>query len=118
MYITPPDLQWETYGLALAHRARKLRKGKKLTQEQLSERSGVSRNMIQNIERGHATGKPGEPTNPTLKTLYCLAYALEVPPAVLIPDLGSPVQKRSPASKTMPGLEELMNIDIVWPQPG
>lgn len=114
MQITPLDLEWETYGSALAHRAKLLRKRKKLTQEQLSDLSGVSRNMIQNIERGHATGKPGEATNPTLKTLYSLSYALDVPPAVLIPDLGSKVQMRSPSSRSLPSVGELMNVDIVW----
>ncbi|HZK32624.1 MAG TPA: helix-turn-helix transcriptional regulator [Corynebacterium sp.] len=100
----------------MAHRARELRGRLNLTQEELSERSGVSRNMIQNIERGHATGKPGDPTNPTLKTLYSLSYALEVPPAVLLPDLATTVQQRSPSAATSPNIEEILRIDIVWPK--
>lgn len=116
MQPTPPHLEWETYGAALAHRARLLRKRLGLTQEDLSERSGVSRNMIQNIERGHATGEPGKPTNPTMKTLYSLSYALEVPPAVLLPDLAVEVQRRSPSAAHPPQLAEVLRVDIVWPE--
>lgn len=115
MQPPPPDLEWATYGAALTHRARELRRRLKLTQEELSERSGVSRNMIQNIERGHATGKPGDPTNPTMKTLYSLSYALEAPPAVLLPDLASKVRQRSPSAATSPGIEEILRVDIAWP---
>ncbi|WP_080796680.1 helix-turn-helix domain-containing protein [Corynebacterium pacaense] len=114
MQKPPPDLEWETYGSALAHRARQLRRYRGLTQEQLSELSGVSRNLIQNIERGYASGKPNKPANPSLKTLYSLSYALDVPPAALMPDLGVEVQLRSPSSRTLPKLAEILEVDIAW----
>lgn len=59
-----------------------------LTQEQLAERTGLSRNQVQNIEhsrnnRRNAKGRPG-PGNPRLETIFLLAAALEVDPMYLI----------------------------------
>lgn len=116
MYMPPPDLEWETYAAALAHRAKELRKRLGITQDVLAERTGISRNLIQNIERGHATGDPGTPTNPALKTLYALSYGLEVPPAVLLPDLGRKVQRRSPSVARPPKPQDMLEVDIVWPR--
>lgn len=54
-----------------------------LTQEQLAERTGISRNQIQNIERNRnnqkdpKTGLPG-PANARLDTVFLLAQALEL----------------------------------------
>jgi transcriptional regulator with XRE-family HTH domain len=60
-----------------------------LTQEELAERAGVSRNQIQNIERNRnnskdpATGRPG-PANARLDTVFRLAAALDLSVAELI----------------------------------
>lgn len=60
-----------------------------LTQEQLAERTGISRNQIQNIENNRnntkhpESGKPG-PANARLDTVFLLADALEVSVAYLI----------------------------------
>lgn len=48
---------------------RQIRKGRKLTQHQLAERSGVSHSVLQELERGLG--------NPTLKTLDALTKALK-----------------------------------------
>lgn len=114
MHLPPPDLEWQTYGASLAYRARLLRKRRGVTQEELSELSGVSRILIQNIERGHATGKAGAPTNPSLKTLYLLSYALGVPPVVLLPDAGEEVHFRSPSVSSSPDISEIVSVDISW----
>jgi len=60
-----------------------------MTQEQLAERTGISRNQIQNIEKNRnnskdpETGKPG-PGNARLDTIFLLAQALETSPLDLI----------------------------------
>ncbi|MFA5800057.1 MAG: helix-turn-helix transcriptional regulator [Candidatus Peribacteraceae bacterium] len=56
----------------LAKRLRYLRQKKNLTQESLSNRSGVSLKYVQNLE-----GKT--PYNPTLETLQKLADGFEIP---------------------------------------
>lgn len=54
-----------------------------LTQEQLAERTGISRNQIQNIEKNRnnqkhpQTGLPG-PANARLDTVFLLADALDL----------------------------------------
>jgi transcriptional regulator with XRE-family HTH domain len=115
MQPPPPELDWKTYGSALAHRIRLLRVDADMTQEELGERAGMSRNQVQNFERGHGTGKNGRVLNPTMEKIYQLAYALGVPPAVLLPDVGRKVQPRSRSAENPPTLEEIQNLDIVWP---
>ncbi|MCJ7858333.1 helix-turn-helix domain-containing protein [Corynebacterium kalidii] len=110
-----PDLDWKTYGSALAHRIRLLRVDADMTQEELGQRAGMSRNQVQNFERGHGTGRNGRVLNPTMEKIYQLAYALDVPPAVLLPDVGRKVRPRSRSAENPPTLEEIQNLDIVWP---
>lgn len=80
----------------LADKVIELRRRRRLTQEQLAELAGVSRNQIQNIEhcrnnaKDPATGLPGR-GNPRLDTVFHLADALGVSAAVLIdPDAALP----------------------------
>lgn len=60
-----------------------------LTQEQLAERAGISRNQVQNIEHSRSnvkdpnTGRPG-PGNARLDTVFRLAAALEVEVTYLV----------------------------------
>ena len=80
---------------SLGRKVRLLRERHQWTQEQLAERSGVSRNQIQNIEksRNNSRGPGGKPGrgNPRLDTIYHLAEVLGVKPALLIdPDLALP----------------------------
>ncbi len=77
-----------------------------LTQERLSELSGVSRNQISNIERN--ISNTGNHVNPRLETIYQLARALEVPVAALLPASGDILKPILPA-------EKLLNVDVVWP---
>lgn len=53
-----------------------------LTQEALAERTGLSRNQIQNIERNRNNQQGFG--NPRLETIVRLAVALEVDPTYLI----------------------------------
>jgi len=54
---------------------RRIRKDRGLTQEQLSEKAGVSQGMVSRIEAGTA--------NPTLDIIEALAEALDVSPPML-----------------------------------
>lgn len=54
------------------------RRGRGLTQEALSVKSGLSQQYISGLERGHR--------NPTIVTVYELACALGVSPAMLLSD--------------------------------
>ncbi len=82
----------------LADKLVELRRRKGLTQEQLAEAAGVSRNQIQNLEHSRnnskdpRTGRPGR-GNPRLDTVFQLAAALEVPVALLIdPEAALPAE--------------------------
>jgi len=65
----------------VGERIRALRTARKLTQEQLAYRAGVSVGTIARIERGA--------TRPTLETLERLARALDVSVADLLGERGS-----------------------------
>ena len=73
----------------LGRRVHERRRELGLTQEDLADKTGISRNQIQNIEnnRNNAkhpeTGKPG-PGNARLDTVFLLADALEVTVGYLI----------------------------------
>lgn len=56
----------------------RIRRDRSLTQEALSERSGLSQQYISDLERGKR--------NPTVVTLYEIATALNVRPVDLISD--------------------------------
>lgn len=120
MYVPPPDLDWKTYAAAVAYRVKKLRTDLELTQEALAERAGISRNQVQNIERGHGTGVNGRVTNLSMENVYRLAYALQVPPLVLLPDVEQDVRPRSYSAEHRPAMEDLLHrtitLDITWPR--
>jgi transcriptional regulator with XRE-family HTH domain len=73
----------------LGRRVATTREIRGLTQEQLAELTGLSRNQVQNIERNRnntkdpVTGKPGT-GNARLETIFVLAEALRVDVAWLI----------------------------------
>ena len=105
----PPHegLDWTTYGPAFGDRVRTLRRHRELSQEQLADASGISRNSIQGIETRHHRGTP---TNPRLDTVYRIALALGVPPEVLLPD-GDQLVKRTSSQKPANTVD-----DIAWPE--
>lgn len=73
----------------LGRKVRALREDRGLTQEALSEKSGIHRNQIQNIENNRnntkdpVTGRPGF-GNAKLDTVFLLADALRVEVTYLI----------------------------------
>ena len=75
-------LLWENYeveniNLTFGKRLRKLRKKKKLTQEELAYQAGLEYKYIQRLE-----GK--KPSSPTLNSLEKLAKALKITPSDLL----------------------------------
>lgn len=85
-----PDLRWDPVFIAVqfGSRVRTLREDREWTQEQLAERSDMSRNQIQNIEHSRnnqrdTSGRPG-PGNPTLDSVVKLANAFGLRPSELL----------------------------------
>jgi transcriptional regulator with XRE-family HTH domain len=62
--------------LLVGRNLRRARKAKGLTQEQLSERTGVAQQHLSELERGNG--------NPTVVTLYELAQVLDVTVVMLV----------------------------------
>lgn len=95
---------WLSYGRRLGLNVRELRKMRGLTQERLADLAGLTRNIVSNIERNENNGKSSDPL---LSTIYMLARALHVPPAVLLP--GGDEYVDDICGPAGPG------IDLVWP---
>ncbi len=68
---------WQAYRTAVGDRLRAARIQANLTQEDLAHRAGVSRNVVQRIERG-------DPEAPRLSSLWRLARELRLPPGELL----------------------------------
>ena len=60
-----------------------------LSQVRLAELAGVSRSLVSNLERNQYNDDRS--ADPTISTIYRLAYALRVPPAILLPAAGQEV---------------------------
>ncbi|MGN6161132.1 MAG: helix-turn-helix domain-containing protein [Marmoricola sp.] len=109
---TPSDYERAAYLLGL--RVSRLRKQRGYTQEALADRTGLSRNQIQNIERNRnnqrdpRTGRPGI-GNPQLETVFLLARELEVDASYLIstdpnvmPPPPPPIRRRAKGVEVKP----------------
>lgn len=109
---TPSPYEQAAYLLGV--RVSRLRQHRGFTQEALADRTGLSRNQIQNIERNRnnqrdpRTGRLGS-GNPQLETVFLLARELEVDPAYLIstdpaevPPEPPSVRRRAQASDVKP----------------
>lgn len=83
--------------MALADKIRDLRKRAKMSQEDLAERAGVARGVIQQIEAGNA--------NPTLETMYALAQALGTTLDALT---GQPQYAKAQVAEKMAAQERLL----------
>ncbi|WPF66603.1 MULTISPECIES: helix-turn-helix transcriptional regulator [unclassified Corynebacterium] len=79
-------VQWASYGHALARNLKDLRFMRGLSQQDLADLAGISRNQVSNLERNENTSTKS--SDPVLSTVYKLARALQVPPAVLLPGVG------------------------------
>ena len=84
-----PTAHWASFGYSLSARLRTLRDMRGISQVRLAELAGLSRSLVSNLERNHSSAERS--SDPTMSTIYRLAYALRVPPAVLLPAAGEEV---------------------------
>ncbi|MEL4161424.1 helix-turn-helix transcriptional regulator [Corynebacterium bovis] len=94
-----PRFPWDELSADMAERLRELRLRAGLTQAELADLSGVTRNHISGLEAGPR--QDGRSVDPRLSTLYRLAAALGVPPAAVFPLPGSMIDPD--AVTTVPG---------------
>lgn len=93
----------------LGARLKQLRRARKLTQEQLAERAGLSYKFIGELERGRA--------NPTLTTLAALSDALAVRLTDLLAvDVDRPRLTPRQASQVREALASIENL-VEWAAP-
>jgi transcriptional regulator with XRE-family HTH domain len=89
----------EGYAVLIGERLRALREEKKLSQGDIQEKTGLSRNYVSRVENGH--------TVPAVETLEKFARALEVPMYQLFYDGEKP--------QTLPNLPKRKTTDdILW----
>lgn len=76
----------EAQATRLGNTIRQLRNERRLSQESLAHRAGITKNQLQLIEAGRASGRRDEtgPSNPRMATLSGLAEVLEISVAELI----------------------------------
>ncbi|WP_257997285.1 helix-turn-helix domain-containing protein [Corynebacterium tuscaniense] len=103
------DSRWASLGFSMSERLRAIRELRGLSQKRLATVAGLSRTVVSNLERNQHTG--ARSSDPTLSTVYRLAYALRVPPAMLLPgvveELGDVCWERfEPVS-----MAEMLNLD-------
>jgi transcriptional regulator with XRE-family HTH domain len=84
--VTWDDASAKRLGVTL----RRLREERDLSQESLAFRAGVTKNQVQLIEAGRASGRKDSsgPSNPRLSTLVGLAEVLCVPVSDMLNDAG------------------------------
>ncbi|GAC58234.1 putative Xre family DNA-binding protein [Gordonia hirsuta DSM 44140 = NBRC 16056] len=97
------SLAWDTYAYSFAHRLLIIRKKRGYSQEELAERCGLHRNAVSNLERA-TSNRPPHISDPQLSTVYRLARALEVPPALLLPEVSVKLPSRSKEQATVNAL--------------
>ena len=108
----PDCIDWPSYSRELGRRLYIVRNLRGLKQDRLSALSGVSRNQISNIERSGWPNRKGEIVlvNPKLGTIYALARALAVPPAILMPQSADYI-----GYAAIPGSGEKLQTSLEWP---
>lgn len=100
------SLEWDTYAYSFGYRLVTVRKLRNLSQEQLAQRCGMHRNAVSNLERGTSNRSPYI-SDPQLSTVYRLAKALDVPPYILLPDIGALLLPRSPEQESKEALSKV-----------
>ena len=102
---------WASYGYSLSARVKSVRTMRGISQNRLAELSGLSRSLVSNLERNsYGSAKVADPT---LSTIYRLAQALQVPPAVLLPAAGE--QPRRVCGERLDAGKEDVMLDVLWP---
>ncbi|WP_344105310.1 helix-turn-helix transcriptional regulator [Myceligenerans crystallogenes] len=78
------DLDWSAYAEEIGRRVAAVRELRNVSQTELANVAGLSRSMLQNIERSRSSPKESD-GNPSIRKLYEIAQALGVPVGVLLP---------------------------------
>lgn len=102
-----PKGNWPSYGFRLAANLKAFREMRGLSQSRLALLAGLSRNLVSNLERNENTAD--SPADPKLSTIYKLARALCIPPAVLMPAADREVSKICRVRGTA------AEIAVIWP---
>lgn len=109
-----PQTYWASYALGLGNRVRMMRMMRGLTQVRLAEIAGLSRSLVSNLERNDYNGSRA--ADPTLSTVYRLAGALYVPPAVLLPGAGHVVGRQVMAPELIDAYPTHASpVSVLWP---
>ena len=85
------DVVWDEQSASrLGATLRRLRNARGLSQESLAYQAGITKNQLQLIESGRASGRKGEvgPSNPRMATLAGLAHVLGMTVTELCSDAG------------------------------
>ena len=107
-----PDAKWASYGYSLSARLKSVRTMRGVSQQRLADLSGLSRSQVSNLERNHNNSRRSN--DPNLSTIYRLAYALRVPPVLLLPGAGEEVGEICWDSFGPQDVSAL-NLEILWP---
>lgn len=83
---------WRTYAAAIGVNLQTARHARGLSQEDVAYRARLTRYTYQKYEKGES--KPGEPMNPTIRTLLALSMVLGVTIDDLLPDTDPDLQLR------------------------
>lgn len=106
--------RWASFGFSLSARVRAIRQMRGLSQGRLAELTGLSRTLISNLERNQYNSERS--ADPTLSTVYRLAYGLRVPPALLLPAVGEEVGEMCWESLELgPNADGFFELNINWP---
>ena len=78
------DEDWARFASELGRKMHQLRIRHGLSQEELAYSAGLSRYTYQKFEKGES--RPGDPSNPHLRTVAAIAAALGLPLTELLPE--------------------------------
>lgn len=83
---------WRAYAAAIGVNLQMARHARGLSQEDVAYRARLTRYTYQKYEKGES--RPGEPMNPTIRTLLALSLVLGVAVDELLPDEDPDLQLR------------------------
>lgn len=81
---SPADQTWQRYALELGHRIQRARARVGMSQDLVARTANLSRYTYQKFEKGES--RPGDPANPSLRSVLAIAQALDTDLDALLPD--------------------------------
>ena len=110
MALSIGRLLWASYGFRFSQNLKKVRLKRGVTQQALAEIAGLSRTQVCNLERNE--NNSGTSADPALSTVYKLALALEVPPALLLPQADDIVRSVCASAATQAAHEKIQAAEL------